>query len=314
MATQEKFYNRLFVVGCSFTSYGWPGYGEYLSTIFKVAYNYGKSGAGNTYIYNTVCNIFEKYKPDENDVIVVQWSGLGRREFVQAETNWYWCEGNLDYSSMFTPEFLRKYHNIAEKGYEYIHHNRSIHALGKLHGTKVIFTNMMDPTLSFFYGEPGEVKWFKPLLGSIRKYFPADRIKQMMKELDFATSITEFQWDNPSDQMYLFTTDGVQDDDHPSPIQHLLYARYLANRMGVSEDSKIWNGEVYDFAEVYEKVFGNPNIDADRVIKRKYKDYFNLDKEAFIYLIKSDKAIKKHLNKNWNDLEFTFDNLHDVLI
>lgn len=76
---------RLFVFGCSYTSYSWPGWADLLSTHFDYFENWGLAGIGNRAIAERVaeCNIKNEFGPD--DTVIVQWSTHLRNDFFHQE-------------------------------------------------------------------------------------------------------------------------------------------------------------------------------------------------------------------------------------
>lgn len=305
MAIQETSYNRLFTVGCSYTNYSWPTYSAFLASVFKKTYNYGASGAGNNYIFNTTCKLINDHNVGENDAIVVQWTGIGRLDEIIPKGDGYSFYGNLDWCDVFSWEWLTKHHNVAQLGYDYIHYIQSLAAIAKVKGIKLVFTNMLDPTISLFYGEPAEVRWHKPLRGYIEEFFPKDKIKQVLLENNFLTSIEEFTWRYPKKKpTYLFTDDGAQGDDHPSPIQHLKYAQYIAQELGFNDNVRIFWGETYEFAEIYEDAFTQENIDIKKLMKGPNKEYFTHEPGFFVHLQSNIKAIRKHLAPGYSNAGF----------
>lgn len=72
---------RLFVFGCSYTCYSWPGWSDLLSIEFDIFENWGVAGIGNRGIAERVaeCNIKHGFEP--GDTIIVQWSTHLRNDF-----------------------------------------------------------------------------------------------------------------------------------------------------------------------------------------------------------------------------------------
>ena len=73
---------RLFTFGCSFTDYLWPTWANILGYEFREAefYNFGKSGAGNHYIFNMLMQADAVYNFTHEDLIIVQWTNVGRED------------------------------------------------------------------------------------------------------------------------------------------------------------------------------------------------------------------------------------------
>jgi hypothetical protein len=89
---------RLFTFGCSFTNYHWPTWADILGKEFSYYENWGKVGAGNQYIFNSVveCNLRNKFT--KNDTVIIMWTQTSREDRYinhkwESWTNWL----GLDY-------------------------------------------------------------------------------------------------------------------------------------------------------------------------------------------------------------------------
>ena len=73
---------RIFTFGCSFTNYLWSTWANILGYEFREAefYNFGKSGAGNQYIFNTLMQADAAYDFTHEDLIIVQWTNVSRED------------------------------------------------------------------------------------------------------------------------------------------------------------------------------------------------------------------------------------------
>jgi hypothetical protein len=77
----ERLPNRLFTFGCSFTNYAWSMWPEIISYDLKIPlYNFGRTGAGNQFIANTITQADAKYKFTPDDLIIVCWSNTCRED------------------------------------------------------------------------------------------------------------------------------------------------------------------------------------------------------------------------------------------
>lgn len=76
---------RLFVFGCSYTAYSWPGWADLLSCHFDYFENWGLAGIGNRGISERIaeCNVKNKFGPD--DTVIVQWSTHLRNDFFHQD-------------------------------------------------------------------------------------------------------------------------------------------------------------------------------------------------------------------------------------
>lgn len=108
-------YKRLFVFGCSFTSYGWPTWADVLSREMPQAefYNFGYPGAGNLMISCRLTEADHRYKFDENDLVVVMWSTICRED--RYKNNQWWRGGGIFASEIYSQEYARQYADA--KGY-----------------------------------------------------------------------------------------------------------------------------------------------------------------------------------------------------
>jgi hypothetical protein len=75
-----KQYKRFFAFGCSFTNYLWPTWADIIGQDIPVYQNWGKAGAGNHFIFNSVMEAHARYQFDKNDLVIVMWSNKERED------------------------------------------------------------------------------------------------------------------------------------------------------------------------------------------------------------------------------------------
>lgn len=108
--------SRLFVSGCSFTQH-WPAitWPWFLSQYFDETYNFGWSGAGNEYIFHSIINADIQYNFNENDVVIIAWSGFLRFDniicYEPANKNRWQCHGDWTGWGNDKPTYLIPYLN-----------------------------------------------------------------------------------------------------------------------------------------------------------------------------------------------------------
>lgn len=102
-------YKRVFMFGCSFTKYEWPTWANIISFEMPEAlkYNFGQSGGGNLYIAERVVAANQRYKFNENDLVLLMWS-THCREDRYIENHWE-TPGNIFTQGFYPPEFVKKY-------------------------------------------------------------------------------------------------------------------------------------------------------------------------------------------------------------
>jgi len=76
---------KIYIYGCSFTKYKWPTYADILGLQYDVI-NKGASGSGNERIFYNFMKDVKAKKIDSKDIVIFQWSGLTRFDYL--------CEGN----------------------------------------------------------------------------------------------------------------------------------------------------------------------------------------------------------------------------
>ena len=75
----QSYPKRLFCFGCSFTGGMWPTYPHIISQELNIPFwNYGRAGASNQYIFNTVMQADSFYQFNEDDLIIVTWTNFLR--------------------------------------------------------------------------------------------------------------------------------------------------------------------------------------------------------------------------------------------
>lgn len=75
--------NRLFTFGCSLTNYHYPTWADILSKNYTEFQNWGRPGAGNNFILNSLVECHLRNKLTADDTVIVLWSGLSRIDYFQ---------------------------------------------------------------------------------------------------------------------------------------------------------------------------------------------------------------------------------------
>lgn len=100
-------YKRFFAFGCSMTNYAWPTWADMLSVEIPEFYNYGRSGAGNLFISNSIVEANKIHKFNKEDLIIVMWSST-TREDRYVNRNWE-TPGNIYTQNVFDETFVTKW-------------------------------------------------------------------------------------------------------------------------------------------------------------------------------------------------------------
>jgi hypothetical protein len=73
----------LYTFGCSLTSYNWPTWADILGKEFKKFENWGRPGAGNNFIFNSLIECLSRNQISKNDTVIIMWSGITRIDCYQ---------------------------------------------------------------------------------------------------------------------------------------------------------------------------------------------------------------------------------------
>jgi hypothetical protein len=109
-----KKYKRFFAFGCSFTSYNWPTWADIISKEFDQSYNYGRPGAGNFFIYQSLIEAILKHKINKDDLVMIMFSNVTREDRFVKKDGWI-TPGNLYFQKEYDEKFLKKY--LCDHGY-----------------------------------------------------------------------------------------------------------------------------------------------------------------------------------------------------
>ena len=104
---------RLFTFGCSFTNYRWSTWADCLAPEFDYFENWGQSGGGNHYIFNSVMECDQRHNFGLGDTVIVCWTSFARDDRY-VDGRWHTL-GNMFSSPIYTAEYLKTH--VEERGY-----------------------------------------------------------------------------------------------------------------------------------------------------------------------------------------------------
>jgi hypothetical protein len=192
---------RLFAFGCSFTNYRWSTWADCLAPEFDSFENWGQSGAGNHFIFNSVMEADQRHHFNANDTVIVCWTGIHRDDWY---VNHKWQTlGNMYNCPIYNPKYLKTH--VDDRGY-------LIRDLAFVKGVKTLLEN-----------RPGLTWKFISMMELASMPWPDDDTSMHRDVMRLYEDV--FQSMGPSYQTVLFK-DGWPDrngDPHPSPAEHLAY-------------------------------------------------------------------------------------------
>lgn len=103
--------SRLFTFGCSFTNYRWSTWADCLAPEFNEFYNWGQSGAGNHFIFNSVMEADQRHRFGPGDTVMICWTNVMREDRY---TDRWQTLGNITTCPIYDPGYVRD--AITERG------------------------------------------------------------------------------------------------------------------------------------------------------------------------------------------------------
>jgi hypothetical protein len=73
-------YKRFFAFGCSFTNYLWPTWADIIAHNIPNYENWGRGGAGNQFIFNSIIECNRRNKFNKDDLVIVMWTSCSRED------------------------------------------------------------------------------------------------------------------------------------------------------------------------------------------------------------------------------------------
>lgn len=210
---------KFFAFGCSFTRYHWPTWADIIGSNFTDNFfNYGKSGAGNLYIYIKIMECLSSGAISSNDLVIVCWTNV-LRDDRYIGSRWV-CPGNLYTQQFYSSDFIKKYVDV--EGY-YIRDLALIYGASRAlinNGCNFKFISMVpidnfdQYNISKFDSRVLEI--YSEVINSIEANF---------------FKFFNFDWTNPS-------IENVDVDKHPLPKIHLQFVEKYFPQFDISEDYK----------------------------------------------------------------------------
>lgn len=189
--------SRLFTFGCSFTNYRWSTWADILGAHYDEYQNWGQSGAGNHYIFNSVMEADQRSQFSAGDTVVVCWTSSHREDRYTAR---WQTLGNIFYTDIYTKEYKQE---ITNRGC-------LIRDIAFIKAVKILLEN-----------KPG-VDWKFISMHNMRHW-------DLWKATDADHDVVDVYQDvfdciGPSFRETLFPEQWPdREDPHPTPAEHLLY-------------------------------------------------------------------------------------------
>lgn len=215
---------RFFAFGCSFTNFCFPTWADIIARELKVPYwNYGRSGAGNQYIFNMLMQADCHYQFNEDDLVIVEWTSIAREDrYLLSKQKWI-TPGNIYTKSNSRDEYEFIDDTYIEKWSDPFHY-----ALRDFATIKA--------AINFLEGKNTQHQQLKMIDLEIFDHFhPDDSLENISSELlqlykpyisRIERSFYDVLWNNNLQLKYESQRKEIGPffkDGHPSAIEHLKY-------------------------------------------------------------------------------------------
>jgi hypothetical protein len=191
---------RLFTFGCSFTNYRWSTWADCLAPEFDYFENWGQSGAGNHFIFNSIIEADQRYNFGPYDTVVVCWTNVMREDRY---TDRWQTLGNVTTCPIYNPDYVRD--AVTERGC-------LVRDLAMIKAATVLFNSKRRP-----------FQWQYLSMCPIGNPQQFDNVQSQDQDvLDLYNGVLNKIL--PSFQETIFKNGWKQSDDpHPTPDEHLAY-------------------------------------------------------------------------------------------
>lgn len=206
--------SRLFTFGCSFTSYFWPTWADILGKEFDYYENWGRRGAGNFYIGQSISEASIRRNFSSDDTIMVMWSNC-LREDRYIDNKW----------KHFTATIFKEYPEIScERGFV-------IRDLYYMHMAKNFLDHIgckyyMMSIMNFSLKNGGSIKIKNSKIKDVSNLYldTLNIIKPSVHEVIF-----KYDWYNTG-----------RKDSHPIPLEHLEYIQKILPEFTLKQSTIEW--------------------------------------------------------------------------
>ena len=246
---------RLFTFGCSFTSWHWPTWNDYIGLNFDEYYSYGCGGADNKNILYRLLRADKKHKFTSNDCVMVMFTSFNRLSYVD------------------------KHHHIHNIG-DIVDHNVKAHPIGKNYNfqTAVYDSYIAIQSIKSIL-DSKNVKY--EFLQSMKHNFYHDNFEargEIKKPLDYCLGLFKYPvMENWCYENYDFSKEKVvwQDegsqDGHPTMKHHFdfvkeFFPQYITDK-------------VIEYYDINQENFSDENTEQqEKIYKDTLKKFFKNEK------------------------------------
>ncbi len=195
---------RFFAFGCSFTNYRWSTWADALAPEFDYFENWGQSGGGNHYIFNSVMECDQRHRFGDNDTVIVCWTNFMRDDRY---VNKKWVTlGGVGWTPIYTKEFIAE--SVDSRGFY-------LRDLAFIKAAKVLLESRPGVNWKFFSMCPIDSEDIQ-----FGRFPGVDDVTRLYKDVvdsigpNFVKVLRPFGWHQNLKP---------GDDGHPTPVEHIKF-------------------------------------------------------------------------------------------
>ena len=100
--------SRLFTFGCSFTKANYPTWADILGSHYDYYENWGRPGAGNSFIFYSLVECIKRNKINSGDCVAIMWTSIGREDRYTRKKGWI-TPGTIYNQNVYDKKFVEEY-------------------------------------------------------------------------------------------------------------------------------------------------------------------------------------------------------------
>tara|TARA_Y100000992_G_scaffold282014_1_gene230188 strand:+ start:1647 stop:2414 length:768 start_codon:yes stop_codon:yes gene_type:complete len=246
---------RLFTFGCSFTSWKWPTWNDYIGLNFDEYYSLGCGGADNKNILYRLLQADRKYKFTSNDCVMVMFTSFNRLSYIDKHHYIHNIGDIVDHNVKAHP--MGKNYNFATAVYDSYIAIQSIKSILDSKNVKYEFLQSMKHN---FYNDDFEAR------GEIKK--PLDYCLNLFKYPVMENWCCE-NYDFMKEKV-IWKDDG-NEDGHPPMKHHFDYVKEFF--------PQYITDKVIEYYDIQQENFSDENTEQQEKIYRDIqKEFFENEK------------------------------------
>ena len=208
--------SRLFTFGCSFTNYRWSTWADCLAPEFDEFYNWGQSGGGNHFIFNSVMEADQRHKFGAGDTVIVCWTDINREDRYNGSWKTF---GNIYHNRLYNAEFVHQ--ELGERG-------NLIRDLACIKAVKVLLESRRDLTWKFL-----------SMCEIINQYHPDDTTSNCKDVADLYQDVLDSILPGFDKTVFGGQWPKLAKDPHPTPAEHLAYLDWVLPGWVTKQETRV---------------------------------------------------------------------------